>query len=140
MTTRLTLAALLATGLAVAGVVPAANAAPTADWFWEWSDGSRAGMRVLAEDDNPDWALLPALRVASSPATAGRLVELQVRSGARWLTEDATRTDVRGTGMLHLNPYCADGAWCSGPTDYRLRVEGITASMTVRFIPRRMTP
>lgn len=133
------LAAGIATALALVWA-PAAQAAPTTDWFWEWSDGSRARDRTIEERWHPRWTTMPALRVASSPAASGRLVELQVRSGDAWHTEDSTRSDASGAAVLQVNPYCADGGWCAGVLRYRLRVEGSTASLTIRFTPERPSP
>ncbi|HAN70555.1 MAG TPA: hypothetical protein DCQ36_03070 [Actinobacteria bacterium] len=121
--------------LVVSGA-PGAQASPAAGWFWEWSDGSRARERVLHEVDHPIVTTMPALRVASSPAAPGRFVELQVRSGNDWLTEDSSRTDQSGSALVQVNPYCSDGGWCTGTMRYRLRVDGITASLSIRFTPQ----
>lgn len=80
-------------------------------------------------------APLPGLTVASAPAAYGRSVELLVRHEGRWVLEDSARTDRAGVARLTLNPYCSDGAWCNETADYRLRVDGITASLRVRFTP-----
>lgn len=116
-----------------------AHAAPS-QWYWAWSDGSRATTRVIDEDQHRSWEAVPRLRVASDPAAPGRLVELQVRTDGLWMTEDATRTDASGVAVLALNPYCGNGAWCDGHLHYRLRAAGGTARLTVDFTPSDASP
>ena len=48
-------------------------------------------------------------------------------------TEDSGTTDAHGDVRLQLNPYCADGAWCTRAFDYRLLVDGRRATIRVTF-------
>lgn len=114
---------------------PAAHADEAAAWFWEWSDGSRARERVIAEEPHAPWSSVPLLRVASAPPSPGRTVRLQVLRDGRWLTEDAARTSAEGRALLALNPYCEDGAWCDETAEYRLLVDAESARIRVRFRP-----
>jgi hypothetical protein len=71
--------------------------------------------------------------VQTHPATRGRHVVLQARVRGVWGTEDSGTTDARGGVRLQLNPYCADGAWCTSAFDYRLLVDGRRATIRVIF-------
>jgi hypothetical protein len=124
---------------AVAAVPDPAEATERA-WYWEWSDGSRARERLLAESRYTRWSDLPGLRVASDPPAAGRTVLLQVMRDGRWFTEDSARTAADGRALLSLNPYCEDGAWCTGLDAYRLVAGDATARLTVRFTPAAASP
>ena len=101
-------------------------------YFWRWTDGSRAHGRAFA-DPGAGVVDLPGLVVASHPAARGRLVVLQFRDDGRWHTEDASRTDARGVAVLDLNPYCDDGGWCDRTLDYRLIVDRQDAPLRVTF-------
>lgn len=118
--------------LAAVALGPLAEAGPAPHYYWRWSDGSTAAVRTLAERVS---GLPPAIVVTADPARAGRLVELQFRTTSGWRTEDATRTDRSGRARLEVNPYCVDGAWCRGSFAYRLRVDGRTATLALRFRP-----
>jgi hypothetical protein len=121
----------IALSLVLQAAVGTASPADTpAQYYWRWSDGGSATHRTLRE---PTIGRAPALIVTASPAVRGRPVELQVRWAGGWRTEDAGRTDSRGRVVLELNPYCENGAWCESAYDYRLRVEGRTASLHIRF-------
>jgi hypothetical protein len=113
---------------------PAVRAEPL--WFWEWTDGSTARMRDLAEVRYPSWSDLPGLVIASTPATPGSRIALQVRAHGRWVVEDVATTGPDGRAILRINPYCADGDWCDGRSDYRLVVAGAQAPLQVHLIPR----
>ncbi|MBI1351614.1 MAG: hypothetical protein GC156_10900 [Actinomycetales bacterium] len=124
-------AAILAT-LAAMALGPTVDIGTAPHYYWRWSDGSTAAVRTLDERVS---GLPPAIVVTADPARAGRLVELQFRSASGWRTEDATRTDRSGRARLEVNPYCADGAWCRGSLSYRLRVDGRSATLRLRFSP-----
>lgn len=112
---------------------PAADAGPTDPaYYWRWSDGGTAAARTLHE---PALGLPPSIIVSARPAQPGRLVELQYRSPSGWLTEDSARTDARGRARLEINPYCGDGSWCDRDLTYRMRVDGRTATIRIRFAP-----
>lgn len=104
----------------------------TVSYYWRWSDGSLADTRTLAE---PASGRPPSLIVTATPARQGRPVELQFRDAAGWHTEDVATTGRGGVAVLQINPFCEDGAWCDRQFTYRLRVEGRTAVLRVRFIP-----
>jgi hypothetical protein len=126
--------ALLATVALLAPLSPAAAAASDGPaYFWRWSDGSEARARTFAEHAYELPSRLPRLVVQTHPATRGRHVVLQVRAHGDWRTEDDAYTDPHGTARLQLNPYCANGAWCRTPFDYRLLVDGQTAAIRVAF-------
>ena len=118
----------------------AATAAPDPSWFWEWSDGSRDRQREIAEARFGTWEQVPALTVASSPRRSREIVQLQVRHGSSWRTEDEALTDAKGRARLRVNPYCDNGAWCREPMDYRIRAGRATASLTVDFTGRSGPP
>lgn len=99
-------------------------------YYWRWADGGSATHRTLRE---PVLGGPPAIIVTARPAAPGRPVRLQVRWSGGWRTEDSGRTDSRGRVVLQLNPYCSDGAWCDATYDYRLAVDGRTASLRLRF-------
>ncbi len=120
-------------------VAPAA-ASPDPAWFWEWSDGSRDRQREVSEADFDTWDRIPALTVASSPRRPGVPVQLLVRHGSSWQTEDEAVTDARGRARLRVNPYCEDGAWCDGTVDYRIRAGRATATLAIDFIDRPSPP
>jgi hypothetical protein len=122
--------ALVASAVIVVTAPPAAATDEPA-YFWRWSDGSRAAARTLSESRLD--ARMPDLVVDTHPATANRRITLQFRDHGRWRTEDSDITDASGSARLELNPYCADGAWCSRAFDYRLRAGGRTARLTVAF-------
>jgi len=117
---------------------PGVRAEPV--WFWEWTDGSTARTRDLDEARYPTWSALPGLAVASTPASLGRRVSLQVRMNGRWVVEDVATTGPDGSTRLTINPYCAHGDWCSGRMDYRVVVADVEAPFQVRLIPRESTP
>lgn len=119
---------------------PSSAAVTDPSWFWEWSDGSRAVARAVAEDRFGTWERVPAVRVASSPRAGGVRVLLQVHDAGRWRTEDSAVTDARGRASLRINPYCSDGAWCTGTSRYRLRAGPATATFTVTFTRRQGLP
>lgn len=130
---RLRASALLLTALALlltAGPISQSAAADDPDYFWRWSDGSERSVRLI---DTARESGVPALVVATAPATAGQRVLLQFRDGSRWLTEDAATTRSDGTARLDLNPFCDDGDWCRRTFDYRLVAGGRTAAVTVTF-------
>ena len=122
--------------------LPAAEAwgSPDPSWFWQWSDGSRDRQRKVSEADFDTWEQIPALTVASSPRRPGVPVQLQIRHGRSWRTEDETVTDSRGRARLRVNPYCRDGAWCDESVDYRIRAGRATASLTIDFTDRSSPP
>jgi hypothetical protein len=121
---------------AVAALTVSASPAAAADgpaYYWRWSDGSSATARTLGEarlDGRP-----PALVVDTHPATSGRRIVLQFRDHGHWRIEDAGVTRADGSVRLELNPFCEDGAWCTGSYGYRLLAGGRTASLTVAFAP-----
>ena len=138
-------AAVLGPGIPGTAIGPStAFAAPAARdpvlWFWEWTDGSTARMRDLAEGRYATWARLPGLVVASAPARAGEKVTLEVRHEGRWIVEDVAATGSDGRARLHVNPYCPDGDWCATSADYRLVVADVHAPIRVRFTPRTSSP
>lgn len=135
MRQRLTGTAALATASVTVLAAPVSHGSPNSAWYWEWSDGSRTKTRVIAEAWAAPVDSVPDLTVASAPAAPGRLVELLLRHEGRWIVEDSARTDRMGVARLALNPYCGNGGWCNSTVDYRLRVDGITASLRVRFTP-----
>lgn len=112
-----------------------AEARERPSWFWEWSDGSVARARVMAESEFVVWSRLPTLIVASSPPTAGRTIRLEMRTDGAWVTEDIARTDAGGRAELALNPYCRRGDWCAGASIYRLVADDDHASLRVTFTP-----
>ncbi len=127
--------ALLAVLVLVVPLPPAAAA--TSDdpaYFWRWSDGSEARTRTFGEQAFGTASRLPRLVVQTHPSTRGRHVVLQVRADGSWRTEDGAYTDSQGAARLQLNPYCASGAWCRTPFDYRLLVDGQTAAIRVTFV------
>jgi hypothetical protein len=71
--------------------------------------------------------------VQTHPATAGRHIALEARVSGHWRPEDSGVTDAGGALRLQLNPYCADGAWCTSTFDYRLTVDGHQAMVRVTF-------
>ncbi len=112
-------------------VVPSQDRTPSAPtYYWRWSDGSTSATRTLSE---PVSGLPPRIIVTASPPVPGARVELQFRSGRSWRTEDVATTDRSGRALLSVNPYCSDGAWCRTAFDYRIRVDGRSATLTVRF-------
>ena len=136
-------AGLGALGIAVSAPTLAAPASPVREealWFWEWSDGSHARSRELAEIHYTTWSELPGLLVASAPTTRGKRVLLEVHLGGRWVIEDASTTGSDGRALLRINPYCSHGDWCDGRTDYRIVVDGVQAPLRVQFTPRQSTP
>lgn len=118
-------------------LVPASPAAAAASdgpaYFWRWSDGSEARSRTFTEHGYDVPSRLPRLVVQTHPATDGRRVSLQSRGRDGWFTEDSGTTDARGSVRLELNPYCADGEWCTRTFAYRLVVDGIHATVQVTF-------
>ncbi len=128
---------LLAVPAVLVLLVPASPAvAAPADgpaYFWRWTDGSEARTRTLTEHEYGTPGRLPGLGVQTHPATRGRHVVLQVRIHGAWGTEDSGTTDAHGSVRLRLNPYCADGAWCTRAFDYRLLVDGRRATIRVTF-------
>lgn len=117
---------------ALAVVTPASAQEPPA-WFWEWSDGSRAQTRTIAESQYRSWTKVPGLEVASSPARPGVPITLEFHDGRSWRTEDAAITDARGRATLRLNPYDTDGDWSEGPERYRIHAGTSTASVAVVY-------
>jgi hypothetical protein len=109
---------------------PTAGAADGPDYFWRWSDGSERPTRTL---DTASGGGLPALVVATLPASPGQRVRLQFRDALGWHTEDAATTGADGTARLHLNPFCEDGDWCRRTFTYRLVAGGRTAALRVTF-------
>jgi hypothetical protein len=102
-------------------------------YFWRWTDGSEARARTFTEHEYAISARLPRLVVQSHPTAMGRPVVLQTRVRGVWGTEDSGTTDRHGIVRLELNPYCADGAWCTSTFDYRLLVDGHRATVRVTF-------
>jgi hypothetical protein len=119
--------------LAATPWVEAAASPHEAAWFWAWSDGSAARERTFTERAYADQSHLPALIVATDPATSGRAVVLQYLDGRGWHDDDAATTNARGRVRLELNPYCADGDWCRRAYRYRVVAGGSTTSFTVTF-------
>jgi hypothetical protein len=121
--------------LALLASAPPAVAAPPdrPAYFWHWTDGSEARARTLTEHEYGTAGRLPRLVVQTHPATRGRHVVLQVQVDGLWGTEDSGTTDAHGGVRLQLNPYCADGAWCTRAFDYRLLVDGRRATIRVSF-------
>lgn len=127
-----TLLALLAL---LAPAAPAAAATPDGPaYFWQWTDGSEARARTFAEQAYDVPSRLPRLVVRTHPVTPGRHVQLQARVRGHWRAEDSGTTDRHGAARLQLNPYCANGAWCRTAFDYRLVVDGQTATVRVTFV------
>ena len=108
------------------------SAVEDVQYFWRWTDGSRAHGRTFT-DPGTGPVDLPGLVVASRPAARGRLVVLQFRDGRGWHTEDAARTDTRGVAVVAVNPYCDDGDWCDRTLAYRLLVDGHDAPIRITF-------
>lgn len=116
--------------IAVLGPSPRAGAADGPDYFWRWSDGSERPTRTF---DTASTGELPALVVATLPASPGQRVRLQFRDTRGWHTEDATTTGADGTARLHLNPFCENGDWCRRTFDYRLVAGGRSAALRVTY-------
>ena len=125
--------------IAVAGALVAASAATPAaadgqSYFWRWTDGSDAKVRTLGEGRYRTQQRLPRLVVFAHPSTPRRLVTLEYGDRTGWHPEDTARTDRDGRAVLELNPYCADGSWCTDTVGYRLLVNGIDTTFAITYV------
>ena len=127
-------AAAASLALLMSGAAPATAAQRDPGYFWEWSDGSKARSRTLSEAQYRTQARLPALVVATDPATPGRRVVLQFRDARGWQRDDVGYTDRHGVVRLEVNPYCQNGAWCRRGFSYRLVAGSSSAALALRFV------
>lgn len=109
------------------------SAVATSDYYWKWSDGSRAQERVFDQARFRGPTQLPAIIVTSRPANPGASVRLEFRDGSRWILESNTHIGSDGKATVRVNPLCEANRWCDSPIDYRLRVDGQTATLAVDY-------
>ena len=128
-----TVPAMLVAPALIGTALPAQARTDPPGLFWRWSDGSDSLTRTFDEGRYRTPTQLPRLIVSTDPVTAGQLVTLQFDDHGTWRPDDRSRTTSSGVAALEFNPFCADGDWCTGAYTYRLIVNGMTTSFTIRY-------
>ena len=122
-------------GLLLASVVavPASAVASDQNYYWRWSDGSKAATRTFTLTKYGIASNLPTLIVTAQPASPRREVRLQFQSDGAWITESTARTDSRGVARIALDPHCGDLEWCDSTFRYQLLAGGQNARLTITY-------
>lgn len=112
------------------GVSPVGVAADRS-FSWSWLDSYASNKRFFSKAILGDSGIPPI--IVHTQTARVRPVILQFRQAGTWNTEAIVPTNTSGVALLNLDPYCADGSWCNGLYDYRIKVGNQVVHLVIQY-------